>query len=676
MVRPVLFALCVGLVGALGGCSLLVNRDEFELRDAAPDDESPDEGVDGPLDVDAADTPDGGDLTDITVTCPDGTDPDRRGACGAYRTVSVSSTHACAIRRADDRLVCWGSSERGGAFTAVFAPIEPAFEQPTVVEWVGPGLADRNEIEAWDVAVSTDTSCFVLKSDNPEFDRRAYCIGDNTLGRAGRPPAQTAFDAPQSICVHDGGACDGTVVPQFESLHTANNRFCGITVGGGMWCWGRSAFGSAGVSTQAGEAVAPNETISDSLDPVVELALASETTCARFAGGRVQCFGWGREGQLGRGTAVPAPTLEPASVVGTDDAPLTNVEALYAESDLFCARVERDLLCWGDNDRSTGSGPQPLPRDAGPLLAATPLGLSDVSHAAFLDDAFCYWNDAAEARCRGAQTLNPFGTGPSNDALGAIMIGGTGVPLERVASLDGLQDITGEQTFCAFTAVGALECWGYAPLGQVPNESLVLETPEPVRLSSDDVGLAIESMSMNENHLCAVVGSGSGSGMSQVYCSGIGGGNERGDPAIRIPFNGLEPIEGTDEASAVVASSRGGCAALADRTTVCWGLNNGNVFGSSEFRGGAAANQPALAEAQVLSIGDSHGCGLFGGPAEASGDVQCWGSNDAGETLLAGEGTVDAGQVILERTSFRARDVSAGRSFSCAVLSNSPESFG
>ncbi len=242
---------------------------------------------------------------------------------------------------------------------------------------------------------------------------------------------------------------------------------------------------------------------------------------------------------------------------------------------------------------------------------------------------------------------------------------------------------------CAATASGDAWCWGRNDHGQLgdggpPDDRW---TPAPVPGLAAVTRVAAGG---TDGAACAIAGAG------EVFCWGMTSGSRVGR---RLP----EKVAGlTAPAADVVAASTESCALLADATVWCWrgdlvahdrGLSSVAAIGRAGWRVcevlqdgsvtcGGTFPRPAVAVTEVedatcallddattwcsrgfrnpvvegavaIAGGDSHACARL-----SSGEVACWGENDAGQ-LGDGSDRARDGAVLVVGLPAAATDVSA-----------------
>jgi hypothetical protein len=193
--------------------------------------------------------------------------------------------------------------------------------------------------------------------------------------------------------------------PRSAVAVAARSRVCVITAAGQVRCWGPNTYNALGLSTDAGVVDRPTEV--PALAGAVEVALARETTCARFAAGNVRCVGRGSLGQLGNGRFVDSTTFVDVSGV-------TGATSLVAGANGFCALLgDATARCWGFN-RFGQAG------IAGPDSVATPVspaGLAGVAELAAGHDHACARLVDGTVRCWGANNYGQLGTNNTSTSV-------------------------------------------------------------------------------------------------------------------------------------------------------------------------------------------------------------------------------------------------------------------
>ena len=213
--------------------------------------------------------------------------------------------------------------------------------------------------------------------------------------------------------------------------------------------------------------------------------------------------------------------------------------------------------------------------------------------------------------------------------------GGTSNPPATLADVPGLERgvvaiAAGDDYTCALTATGAVQCWGMNHHGQL-GDGTKLWRPTPAAVTGLSGGVV--AIAAGTEHTCALTAAGG------MQCWGS---NEYGELGIGTPnLSQPLPVEVNGLGGPVKSIVVGGgqtCAVMVSGSVQCWGSNNSGESGVN-----AAANQPLPVDvpglsgsAVALAAGRFDTCALL-----ADGRVNCWGANYAGQ---AGNGVTSARQ--------------------------------
>jgi len=209
--------------------------------------------------------------------------------------------------------------------------------------------ADVDDVELGQAAVSVVAgarhACALLVDDT------VYCWGSGEFGQLGYGSTEDIGDdePPTSRGPVDVGE------PVAELVAGAFHTCAGLR-SGGVRCWGSGGLGQLGYGSteDIGDDEVPASAGDVPLDGVVvQLATGSRHTCAVLSGGRLRCWGDGREGQLGYGDT---------QIIGDDETPdeIADVElgsqwvtAVFIGplASSTCVQLDRGpIRCWGYND--------------------------------------------------------------------------------------------------------------------------------------------------------------------------------------------------------------------------------------------------------------------------------------------------------------------------------------
>jgi len=337
------------------------------------------------------------------------------------------------------------------------------------------------DISLASVSLAEQTTCITTRSG------QAKCWGQSDSSSSiEAEPAEVPFlelGARASTVVTDGMRSyalldNGTVlalgvVPPFAPIPLASLAYqlvagedfaCALLDDGRVQCWGRGDEGQLGRTTSPGSHPPGDVVLGGS---AVELTAGVAHACARLVGGTIRCWGLGDQGQLGYGRPVSEGEL-PSS---TGDVILGGLATqVVAGGAHTCARlVGGTIRCWGLNDhgqlgyghmRSVGDDEHPATAGDVALGGSATMVTAGISHTcALLEDA----------------TLRCWGEGSSKQLglSGTATIGDDELPGQAPLADFGGHAV--ERIFmgalaehgCALLNDGALRCWGLNDHGQL-----------------------------------------------------------------------------------------------------------------------------------------------------------------------------------------------------------------
>ncbi len=352
------------------------------------------------------------------------------------------------------------------------------------------------------------------------------------------------------------GGCDEIASLGGGTLHT-----CAVTQEGRVYCWGYGDQGQLGDGSKSSREL-----------PVLAGALGAERvvgglehSCA-LAAGRVYCWGANGNGQLGQGSVVES--LTPALTIGI-------TEATDLDSGMYhtCAVVAGGVRCWGEREGGRlgngfiESGARDLPTNA---------QLDPTNPVVFTDAVSVATGDAHTCVLRGNGTVYCFG--------------------DNTEKQRGLPD--------------ALEPWHHAYGMQVP-------------LSG------VSAIAAGSYHTCALVD-------GEVYCWGANGEGQLGTDDVS-PVETPTRVPNLSGVTQISAGAFSTCALTNTGTALCWGLNEAGELGAEP---GAATpvTVPLEGVVSITTKGFMRTCAVTQGLTSSESLGYCFGSNDFGQL---GNGTTE-----------------------------------
>jgi alpha-tubulin suppressor-like RCC1 family protein len=262
------------------------------------------------------------------------------------------------------------------------------------------------------------------------------------------------------------------------------------------------------------------------------------------------------------------------------------------------------VLCWGDNaSGQLGNGsttPSTTP------VAVSGLGSGVLAIAAGFAHS-CALTSAA-VMCWGDNSAGQIGIGSTTTATRPVAVAGLGSGVKAVSA--------GYRHTCAITQVGAAQCWGDNPAGQLGNGGTANATT-PVAVSG--LGSGVTAVSAGFQHTCAVLDGG------VVACWGDNSSGQLGNGST-VASTTPVTLSGPSGATALATGSAHSCAIFNAGAVLCWGYNHFGTLGNHSF---ADTSTPVaitgLSYVALSGAGDST-CGVT-----LSGATHCWGLNDSGQ---------------------------------------------
>lgn len=338
----------------------------------------------------------------------------------------------------------------------------------------------------------------------------------------------------------------------------------------------------------------------------VQLAGGARHTCLLLDDGTVWCWGAQDVGQLGQGLRV-----RPSGPVRMCLPPAVRISAGNVHS---CAIDESgDVYCWGGN-RFAESAPYGEEYTLSPALlpgldnveAIESLGI--VNCARTRQDALWCWGIQLNGQGWNQQDQYQFYPAPEQNEL-------TGVSIFGVRSFSA----------CA-RAMDELWCWGEGDEGQLGNGAFFnSETPVIAAWPSN---VALQELEGGADNMCGLGENG------EVWCWGhningqCGRPPNTGEPCPDMSGNScfstpqLVPLDPPGQMIDLAGGWRHMCALTDMGNIYCWGHNAQHEAGPGPP---GVPPQFVVSGASVMGLGRLHSCAVVGT------QVQCWGSNEAGQ---------------------------------------------
>ena len=502
---------------------------------------------------------------------------DVTGLTSGVTSVSGGGSHTCAVTTAGG-LKCWGWNRYGqlgdGTATDRFTPVD--------VSGLTSGVAS--------VSTGSSHTCAVTTSGGLK------CWGWNQYGQLG-----DGTTTDRSTPVDVSGLTSGVASVSTGSFHT-----CAVTTPGGLKCWGRNTDGQLGDGTTTQRST-PVE-VTGLTSGVSSVSAGWDHTCAMTTSGRLKCWGFNRDGQLGDGTTTQRST--PVGVTGLTSG-VASVSTGFSHT---CAvTTSGGLKCWGWNrDGQLGDGTtaeRSTPVDVTGLASGVASVSAGRGHT-------CVLTTSGALKCWGSNGYGQLGDGTTIARSTPVDVTGL---TSGVASVSAGGYFTLWEHTCAVTASGGLKCWGRNRDGQLGNGTTT-DRSTPVDVTGLTSGVA--SVSAGGSHTCAVTASGGLKCWGRNFYGQLGDGTTT-DRSTPVDVTGL-----TSGVAAVSAESSHTCAVTTSGGLKCWGRNfNGQLGDGTTTDRSTPVHVTGLTSGVAsVSTGFSHSCAVT-----TSDGLRCWGWNVYGQ---------------------------------------------
>lgn len=282
-----------------------------------------------------------------------------------------------------------------------------------------------------------------------------------------------------------------------------------IDPAGDLRCFGEGMYGKLGYGNtdNIGDDEAPASAgIVEVGGKTVEVSVGFMHTCALLTGGRVRCWGWGRNGRLGYGSTNDIGDDEIPARAG--DVPLGSASKDVCAGDSHsCAVLENGAVrCWGEgrNGRLGYGSTNDIGDDETPATAGDVVVGGRATRVFCGGQHTCALMETGALRCWGSNFAGQLGYGHMDDigddeapaTAGDMPVGG------RILDV-GL----GAVHTCVLLEGGRLRCWGDGDRGRLGTGSTDDLGDQPGELPVADVKLSgpAVALSVGDSHACAVL---------------------------------------------------------------------------------------------------------------------------------------------------------------------------
>lgn len=375
----------------------------------------------------------------------------------ALTSIAAGKFHTCAVILGQVR--CWGANfdgELGLGHTRPIGDKSPAFKAP-FVELGAPALkvvaaGDRN----------ASFSCAVM------HDHSLRCWGSNSFGQLGLGHTQSVGDksVPLDVPPVDLG---GRAMSVSIGASQFGSHGCALLEDGLVKCWGSNKYGQLGYAhkTTIGDDESPSTLPNIELGAAASKIVAGKYhTCAILEDGKLICWGWNSKGQLGYGNRKDVGDNETPASVGPVklDEPVKDI-ALGRQH--TCALLASGKIrCWGWNNKGQlGLAHTKDIGDNEAVVKAPTIDIGgEVAQIVAGDNHTCALLTDGYVRCFGENNFGQLGYSHTRNIgddehpsiVGNVFLG------EKATLL-----AAGSYHNCAILSSDTLRCWGHNKFGQL-----------------------------------------------------------------------------------------------------------------------------------------------------------------------------------------------------------------
>ncbi len=358
-----------------------------------------------------------------------------------------------------------------------------------------------------------------------------YCWGRNAAGQLGNgahsagatqpDTADPAVDSsiPVKVVREPGVLAGKNVVDMFAAAY----HNCALTSEGKVYCWGYNANGQLGTGDTANRDK-PVEVKGALEGKVVTSVGGSYYTSCAVAEGKIYCWGNSTYGTAGTGssvTSITTPTLVQANVTGglSSTYTATKLSGSGSMSYTMCAIADGKAYCWGRNrygevgDNSTTVRYQPRAVTATSGLLGGKT-VTDITSDGDESSSTVHSCAVADSKayCWGDNGSGVLGNNSTTDSKVPVAVNVSGVLSGKTIT----RIVAGQQHVCALTSEAKVACWGNGQYGRLGNNSVTTSrVPVHIYQNGQISGEQIVDIGGGTNRGCVVVTSG------KSYCWGV-----------------------------------------------------------------------------------------------------------------------------------------------------------
>jgi alpha-tubulin suppressor-like RCC1 family protein len=369
-----------------------------------------------------------------------------------------------------------------------------------------------------DVVVVTDAPTDITTVDTCTLNACGGC------GPLGASPGAPCGQCGKYACAADklSVVCDDPGYVKYKSVAVGGYRTCGLTMTGGVRCWGargadadpvppasdlltdvqtisngwwyscaiRNNAGlrcwGSNISGQLGDGTTTDIWTTPTLDilsGVAAVATGEEHTCVLSLAGGVRCWGYNFFNQLGDGTSTERHTPPSSDVIG-------DIQAVATHLYYTCVLTKSGgVRCWGTFSGQYGNGAIATPPTTDFFSGAKAI-TTGIGHA-------CALMTNGDVRCWGDNSIGQLGDGTTTNNPGPP----TTAVLGNVKAV-----VAGRSHTCALMETGGVRCWGANVDGELGDGTTMNRSDA---LGAPEILTGVEMIaSGGTTHTCALLNTG------------------------------------------------------------------------------------------------------------------------------------------------------------------------
>ena len=441
-------------------------------------------------------------------------------------------------------------------------------------------------------------------ADTSASDDAAPGDGGGRAGDGGERPGDASPDGEP--CVR--APPDPSVLGSVLRVAVGNGFACAVTTDHAVVCWGQFYRGQFGFVPDSGDWRVSSTSrplpVAGLGHDMVDVSAGDSHACAIDTGGRVWCWGFNNEGQLGAGEVLPDggypdASPQPSRVVSASGV-LERAVAIGTGLNHSCALIQGGLVvCWGSNS----DGQLGVPGGAGRRSTVAVLssispggGAVDLTAADFCSCAVVQGSPST-VRCAGSNAKGQLGGDPSDSGVAVTMP----LPPNATAPVAVAGSFYQSPHTLVLDSAGNVFGTGDNSGGALGAFDSVLPKAIPGLSSSNVVQIAT-----GPTHSCARLREGTVQCLGSNWAGGLG--------------RGFTSMIESDPAYVLAPES---------------GPADGGAADGAARDGGSGGKVPLRGVVQV-AVGYGQSCAIVQNACRSDGTVYCWGWNIAGEI---GDGT-------------------------------------